>query len=353
MKILNRYFSHQVWTGFVGFGLVLGGLAWMVQILLLLKLIIRYGVEVGGFLKLSVYTIPLLASIIAPFSLFITVMFIYNKMLESSEIAICGASGLGPWKIARPAIKIGFIVMIAHFALNLWVVPKSQESFNREQWNLRFGLGHMKIREGAFTQMTDKVVIYVEAAKNKDMSGLILRDGRGRDERYITSEVGKLVSLEKGLAIVMGRGGMQFSGKSSKLVGTFDSAQMDLDIGDETQGSGLRARAVPTGELIKSLGQLSKQTKKNAAKLVSEAATRFLTPIMNLLFVLIAMAALLKTNMLRRRASWAAAMAAAAMAAAETAFMSATASVAILSGFYLILGAQVAAVIVLLWILRK
>ena len=353
MQILNRYFSRQIWAGFIGFGIVLGGLAWMVQILLLLKLIIRYGVAVGGFLNLSVYTIPLLASIVAPFSLFITVSFIYNKMIENSEIAICGASGLGPWKIARPAIKVGACVMMLHFALNLWVVPKSQERFNREQWNLRYGLGQMKIREGAFSQLAAKVVIFVEGARQKDISGLILRDGRGADERYISSSVGKLVSAEKGLAIVMGAGGMQFSGKSSKLVGTFDSAHMDLDVGDGEMGGSLRARAMPTGALVKSLGELDKQTARDAAKLVSEAATRFLAPLMNLLFVLIAMAALLKTNMLRRRASYAAAMGVLAMAASETAFMSATASVQLLNGFYLIAGAIAAAIVSLLWILRK
>jgi len=71
----------------------------MVQILLLMKLIIKYGVNVGGFIEMSVYTVPMLVGVIMPFVVFISVMFVYNKMIEHNEIPVMSACGMSPVRI--------------------------------------------------------------------------------------------------------------------------------------------------------------------------------------------------------------------------------------------------------------
>ncbi|MDR2770227.1 MAG: LptF/LptG family permease, partial [Rickettsiales bacterium] len=141
MKIIDRYLSRQLAGSFAGFGLVLAGLAWMVQLLLLLKLIVRNGLDIGGFLGMSLYTFPMLVGIIAPFVMFISVAFVYNRAISSSEITACYGAGLRPMALARPAIRTGFIVMVLHLASNLWLAPKTQDLFYGRQWELRYGLG--------------------------------------------------------------------------------------------------------------------------------------------------------------------------------------------------------------------
>jgi lipopolysaccharide export system permease protein len=353
MKVLDRYFSRQLWTAFVGFGLVLGGLAWMAQILLLMKLIIKYGVDIGGFVGLSLWTIPMLVGIIAPFVVFIAVMFTHNRMIENREIAVCMASGLSPFAIARPAIALGAAVMALHLALNLWAVPESQDKFYSAQWSLRYGLGNLKLKESAFNQLTQGVVIYVEQINQKDLSGITMIDRRSSDERIITAENGKLVSTPKGMSIAMGGGGFQTAGKYGSTIGTFSGAEMDMNMGDSEESRSLRARRVATGDLIAMLWRLNDYSARDRARIASEAANRFLSPLLDLLFVLIAMAALLKMSMLRRRPSFAAAAGSVAMVGAETAFISISSSVSTLGGFlYLGIG-QVVLICVLLWFLRR
>lgn len=352
--ILNKYFSGQIWTAFVGFGLVLGGLAWMVQILLLLKLIVKYGVNVGGFLGLSVYTLPMLIGIIMPFVIFIAVMSVYNRMIENSEVTVCMGSGLAPRKVARPAIMIGIVAMILHYALNLLVTPKSQDLFYSRQWDLRYGLGHLKLREATFNQMMPGVVIYVEQVNQKDLFGLVMRDRRGAsDEKIISAENGKLINTPRGLSIAMGTGGMQIDGRNGRMIGTFDSAQMDMDMGDSGEENSLRARRLKTSELIKVMKDLKKYQMSQRSKIMSEASSRFLSPLLNLLFILIAMICLLKTNVLRRRASFSAAYGAAAMISVEALFMSLSSMITNISGLLCLGAGQVVLIGVLLWRLRK
>ena len=351
---IKRYFSRQIWASFIGFGLILGGLAWMVQILLLMKLIVKYGVNVAGFMGMSMYTIPMLAGIIMPFVVFIAVMFVYNKMIENNEISVMSASGMSPAMIARPALCLALIVMIAHFAMSLWLIPKTQDMFYGAQWELRYGLGHLKLRESAFNQMANGVVIYVEQVNQKDLMGLTMRDGRNpNDERLITAEQGKLVNTPNGLSIVMGMGGLQMSGKSGVLVGTFDSAQMDLEMSDAAESKSLRARRVPTPDLIGLTRTLDNYSPTQKSKIVSEMSSRFLSPLMGLLFALIATSFLLKSSAPRRKASFSGLFAAIAMIGAETLFMTLSASMSTLAGFYFLGFGQIVLIAGLLWYLRK
>ena len=351
---LDKYFSRQIWASFVGFGLILGGLAWMVQILLLMKLIVKYGVDIGGFMGMSVYTIPMLAGIIMPFVVFISVMFVYGRMIEHNEIPVMSACGMSPRMIARPAVRLALIVMALHFGASLWLVPKTQDMFYSAQWELRYGLGHLKLRESSFNQMANGVVIYVERVNQRDLMGLTMRDGRNQnDERLITAEQGKLVNTPNGLSIVMGGGGLQIGGRGGVVIGTFDGAQMDLEVNNASESKSLRARRVPTPELMELMRGLGNFQPAQRSKIVSEAATRFLSPPMGLLFVLIAMACLLKTGMLRRGASFSGFMAAGAMILVETLFMALSASAATVWGFYCLGAGQLILIVGLLWYLRK
>ena len=326
----------------------------MVQILLLMKLIIKYGVNVGGFIEMSVYTVPMLVGVIMPFVVFISVMFVYNKMIEHNEIPVMSACGMSPVRIARPAVAFALAIMALHYAANLWLVPKTQDMFYSAQWELRYGLGQLKLRKSYFNQMTDGVVIYVEQVNQKDLMGLTMRDGRNPgDEKIMTAEYGKLVNTPNGLSIVMGAGGLQMGGKSGVMIGTFDGAQMDLEMNDASESKSLRARRVSTGELLELMRTLSLYNANQQSKIVSEAAARFLSPLMGPIFVLIAMTCLLKTGMLRRRASFAGFAAAGAMLAAETLFMTVSASAATLSGLYFLGAAQIFLIAALAWYLIK
>lgn len=354
MKVLSRYFSRQIWASFIGFGLILGGLAWMVQILLLMKMIVKYGVDIGGFVVLSLYTLPMLIGIIMPFVVFIAVMFVYNKTIENNEVTVMFASGIPPKMVARPAICFAIVVMIVNFALSLWFVPKTQDRFMGAQWELRYGLGHLKLRESAFNNMVNGVVIYVEKVNQKDLLGLVMRDGRNPgDERFITSEQGKLVNTPNGLSIVMGVGGLQMSGRNEVVIGTFDGAQMDLEMNEANESKSFHARRISTTELILASRLLDGYQPSQRSKIVSELANRFLAPLMGLIFVLVAMAAMLKSSALRRRTSFAGLKAAIMMIAVETMFMLLSAGAATMTALYLLAFGQVLLICGLVWYLWK
>lgn len=320
MSIIDKYFTKQLLGVFILLLAVLTGLAWMVQIISMMKFLMNYGVKLSSFLGLTSMMIPFIISIILPFVIFIGVLFVYNKMISDNEVTVLVASGCTPKRIARPALLFAGILTGIHLVLNLWIVPASQAKFYDTQWNLRYGLAHLKLQESSFTQMSQGLVVYVDKVSGHSLKQLMLSDTRDEKSQLIVfAKQGELVSTVRGLSIVMTDGSLLAQGNGA-ITGTFDSFDMDLSITEKGGENAFRVRRLSTPALMRALFEsLSAKQHKNVAR---ELCTRFLGPLMNFILVALCCLILLRSSLLRRRTSFAPAAAVAAMSVTMAAFMS-------------------------------
>ncbi len=318
MKIIDRYFSKQLVAIFVMLLLILTGLAWTMQIMAMMKFLINYGINFGSFIGLVAFLIPFIISIIIPFVTFIAVIYVYNKTISDNEVSVMMASGLSPWQLAKPAIRFAGVLTILNLILNIWLVPISQSYFYDTQWNLRYGLAHLKVQESAFTNITDGLVVYVDRVSGHDLSQIMLSDTRNaKNELAIFAETGKLVTTPRGLSIVMKNGSLQAHG-NAMVTGTFDTFDMDLGLAEQENSGTFRVRRISSRDLLK----YTKNTNAKQQKMVfNELSNRLLMPFMNLILAIVCATILLKTSLLRRRASLSPALAVLAMAVIMTLYM--------------------------------
>lgn len=320
MKILDRYFSRQLIGVFVMLLLILTGLAWMVQIMSMMKFLLNYGVELTNFLGLTMMMIPFILSIVVPFVTFISVVFVYNKLISDNEIVVMAGTGCSPARIARPAIILAAILTFAHLVLNIWIVPMTQAKFYDTQWNLRYGLAHLKLQESAFTEMSHGLVVYVDKVSGQDLNQVMLSDMRNdRSQMAIFAKNGKLVNTMRGLSIVMTDGSLEIQG-SGKVIGTFNNFDMDLSITEKNNKSSFRARRMSTGALLRSVSE--KLEPRQYKSVMAEICNRILSPFMNLILTILGATILLRSSLLRRRTSFAPAISVVAMLAIMATFMS-------------------------------
>ena len=323
MKIIDKYFSRQLVAIFVMLLLILTGLAWTMQIMAMMKFLINYGINFGSFIGLVAFLIPFIVSIIIPFVTFIAVIYVYNKTISDNEASVMMASGLSPWQLAQPAIRFAGILTIINLALNIWLVPISQSYFYDTQWNLRYGLAHLKVQESAFTNIADGLVVYVDKVSGHDMSHVMLSDTRNsNNEMAIFAETGKLVTTPRGLSIVMENGSLQSNGRAM-VMGTFDTFDMDLGLAEQKESGAFRVRRISTRDLIKYTKNPESDAKQQKT-VFAELSNRLLMPFMNLILAIVCTTILLKTSLLRRRASFSPAMAVLAMAVIMTLYMTST-----------------------------
>ena len=333
--------------------LVLSGLAWMTQILSLLKFLIQYGVDLWAFTGLTILTLPFVISVIIPFVLFITVMFIYNRMISDREVTVMASAGLSPIQLAWPAIKLAGILAALHLVLNIWIVPAAQVKFDNTQWEMRYGLAHLRIQESAFIQMTRGLVVFVEKVSGFDMSGIMLYDGReAKSSMIISADKGKMVHTPRGLSMVMTTGSIQYRADTF-IIGTFDSFDMDMNVADKGADNRFRARRVPTLELMHATRDVQNINAKEYKGIIAELVTRFLGPFMGIILVLIGMVFLLKSSLLRRGGfNLAAPFAVVGMGAAQTAFMTLSNMIDSVAGLFLLFALQAVAIIGLIFVLK-
>lgn len=265
--------------------------------------------------------IPFIISIIIPFVTFIAIIFVYNKMISENEVTVMVSSGLSPWQIAKPAIKFAAILTVLHLILNIWIVPVSQARFYTTQWNLRYGLAHLKLQESAFTKLADGLVVYVDNVSGQDLNQVMMSDMRDKkNEVLIFAERGKLVSTVHGLSIVTNHGSLQMSGKNGFTTGTFDNFDMDLNLSENNSDASFRVRRIPTWTLIQNI--FSQENDREHHLSLVELCTRLINPFMNLILAIVCTLILLRSSLLRRRVSFAPAFAVLAMAAIMAAYMS-------------------------------
>ena len=306
----------------------------MMQIMSMMKFLLKYGIDLGSFLGLTALMIPFIASIIIPFVCFIAVVFVYNKMISDNEVTVMAASGLSPYQIARPALMLGGILTAINLVLNIWIVPASQGLFYDTQWNLQYGMAHMKLQEGAFTEISDGLVVYVDKVSDHDLNQVMLSDMRNESApSMIFAEKGKLVSTDRGLSLVMNNGALQAIGENL-VTGTFNTFDMDLNVVEKSGGNSFRVRRISTQELIKVA--FDAKTKKQHKMVLTELCNRFISPVMNLVLALLCATILLRSSLLRRRASFAPAVAVAAMAGVMALYMSASNFVNSLTDFFVL-----------------
>ena len=301
--------------------LILTGLAWMMQIMSMMKFLLAYGIKFSSFVYLTSLMIPFIISIIVPFVTFIATIFIYNKMITENEVTVMAASGLSPWQIAKPAIRLSVWITIAHLILNMWIVPTSQSLFYSTQWNLRYGLAHLKLQESAFTKLADGLVVYVDNVSGQDLNQVMLSDMRDENNQMLVfAKRGKLVSTIHGLSIVTDNGSLQVHGHNGFTTGTFDNLDMDLNLVENDKDASFRVRRIPSWTLLKTV--VSQDDLHHHKLTLVEICTRFINPWLNIILTIICTLALLKTSLLRRRASFAPAVAVLSMAAVMALYMS-------------------------------
>lgn len=322
MNIIDKYFTRQQVAVFVMLLMVLTGLAWMVQIMSMMKFLMNYGVKFTDFLGLTALMVPFIVSIIVPFATFIAVLFVYNKMIGDNEVVVMASAGYSPAKLARPALIFAGVMTAANLILNLWIVPASQAKFYDTQWNLRYGLAHLKLQEASFTDMARGLVVYVDKVSDHDLSQVMLSDTRDKKSQMtIFASNGKLVTTMRGLSIIMTDGSLQATG-NGEIIGTFDTFDMDLSVSEKNNDSAFRARRMPTTELF----GVKKETvsKKQYKNVMSELCNRILMPFMNIILAALCLTILLRSSLLRRRASFAPAASVVAMSCLMAGFMSAS-----------------------------
>ena len=303
MKKLNLYITKQIIVGFLLVSFSLMSIIWLSQSLRFLDLIASEGVSMGVFIQMTTLLMPRIFTILAPISLFASVLFVYNRMLSDQELIVMKSAGISPWQLAKPAISISLLLVI----LNIYVmnigIPKAEDAFNDLEWKVENNISHLMLREGEFTTLQPELTVFITSHEDDgSVGGILINDERDpKNKSTLSAEKGVIIQTDKGPRIILINGNRQEISKNGSTFSSVNFEKYSVDFGlKETKTrrkNSVRVRSF--NELISALNNDSLPPAERY-KWFIEGNKRITTPLLALVYTLIACTGLIIGNFNRR-----------------------------------------------------
>jgi lipopolysaccharide export system permease protein len=302
MRGLTRYILRQCLAVMVFVTAALCAAVWLAQSLRLVDLIVNRGLSIEMFLYLAMLILPRFVDIVLPIGVFISVLFVFNRLHNESELVVMRSAGLGPLALARPVLILAGLAFCVLVGLSAYFLPASNREFKDAQFEIRNRFVSSLLQEGAFTTLSDKLTIYIGARNERgEVLGLLIDDERDKQRPVtIIADRGAFTEVGGGSRLLMVHGNRQQydrkTGKFSLL--TFDRYTLDLDsLRDAPVVRFREAQERFLDELFFPPPGLDPQTRYS---FLVEGAQRLAEPILAFSFALIPLACLLPGEANRR-----------------------------------------------------
>lgn len=303
MKKLNKYISKQILVGFLLVTFSLVSILWLTQSLRFVDLITGKGIPVSIFVKMTTLLMPRLFSILSPISLFVAVLFVYNRMLSDRELVVMKAAGISPWQGAKPAFIVGILACLFNIYTYNFGIPAAERAFNELEWQVKHDVSHLMFREGEFTLLQLNLTVFITThEKDGSLTGILVNDERNPKSKVtISAEKGRVIYTDTGPKIIMINGVRQELSRESGQFSTLTFDRYSVDFG-MPQSKKQRDAGVREKGLFELLNARSDTTlsEPEANRYIVEGNKRLLSPFYNLVFAILACTGLLVGNFNRR-----------------------------------------------------
>ncbi|SLN18166.1 LPS export ABC transporter permease LptF [Roseisalinus antarcticus] len=298
MGRFDRYLLTLLMTLFGFFSLVLILLYWINRAVSLFDELIGDGQNLSVFLEFTALSLPGIIRIVLPIAAFIAALYVTNRLASESELVMVQATGFSAFRLARPVAVFGLIVTLLTGTLTHVLIPvASQELAKREQEVAR-NISARFLSEGQFLTPVDGLSVYIrEITEAGELRDIFLADNREADAQVIyTAARAYLVRGDRGTQLVMVSGLAQTLRVSDQRLYTTRFDDFTFDIGrllpaDITPR--LRARYVPSWQLLRPTEALAEATRSSIPKLRVELHSRMNQATMAIVGALLGFSALI------------------------------------------------------------
>ena len=269
----------QLMVLFGFFSLVLVMVYWINRAVVLFEQLIANGQSAVVFLEFTALSLPSVVKLALPLAAFASAIYVTNRMSSESEMIAVQATGYSSFRLARPVLYFGLIVMLLMSALTHFLMPLSTARLDVRRIEISQNMTARLLTEGQFIEPTEGVTFYIrEITPAGELLDIFLSDLRNPDSQVTyTAAQAYLVKTENDAQLVMINGLAQtLRPKENKLfTTTFDD--FAYNIGGFLQvapRTGRKAYELSTPELLAATPKVQAETGETAGRLVALAHDR-------------------------------------------------------------------------------
>jgi len=303
MKGLDRYLFRQLGFTMVFVAVALTLAIWLTQSLRYVDYIINRGLSLGTFFYFTMLLTPSLLAIILPIALFISVTFVYNRLITDRELVVMRTAGMSQLDLATPALILAGLVMVIGYVFNLYLLPVTFRTFKDMETSFRDDIAGVILQEGRFNTLASGLTVYVRTRdKSGELRGILAHDSRkpGKPITYMAQR-GALITTPTGPRVVLVKGNRQeVDRKTGRLsILYFERYSVDLSLFRKDHKRSYRE---PSERFVSQLlwpGN-SEADRYYAKQLIAQGHQRLASPLLSLAFTIICLAGLLSGEFSRQ-----------------------------------------------------
>lgn len=299
---LDHYMFRQLLVALIASTGGLVALIWLTQSLRFIEMMVNRGLSLLVFMRLTGLLIPSFVAVILPITTYVVVQFVYQRLASDRELTVMRAAGLSPWALARPALALATLSVLACYLLNLWIVPAASAAFREYQFEIRNRIAAFLLQEGVFTPVSDDLTIYVRSRDpDGTLRGVLIDDARQKNSRAtILAQRGRLIPSSTAPRVLLENGSRQEIDRQSGRLNMLTFAENAIELTEAQKTDEQRFR--DSSEM--SLSELlhpnpAVVNARDFTKLRAEAHKRLSAPLTAASFALVALVSVL-TGTFRR-----------------------------------------------------
>jgi lipopolysaccharide export system permease protein len=201
----DRYMLSQLMTLFGFFSLVLISIYWINSAVRLFDWLIGDGQTVWVFLEFSALTLPGVIRIVLPVAGFAAAVYVTNRMSGDSELTVVQATGFSAFRVARPVMMFGAVVLVMMLILTGLLVPLASRAYSERSLEVSQNTAARLLTEGRFLSPADGLTFYIrDITPSGELLDIFLSDTHNPAESITyTADRAFLVKGENGPQLVM------------------------------------------------------------------------------------------------------------------------------------------------------
>jgi lipopolysaccharide export system permease protein len=295
MRLIDRYLLRQMLGPTLLATGALTGVALLSQSLAGLDLIVNQRQSAIVFLRVTLLYMPQLINMVLPIAVFVAALVSFNRLHTEQEIVVCFAGGMSRWRVISPAMRLAGAIALLALILNLFIQPAAFRELRQELFAVRTDLASTLVREGEFTEPAPGLTVYAQSIDPQgNLRNLFIHQAKPEGATTYTADQGRLAKRLGRPVLIMREGSTQEFSRTGVLnFLTFDEYIFDLS--PLTENSGL-VHYKPSDRYMHELffpDLTQAWERQNRDSLLAEGHARIATPLYNITFMAMALAAII------------------------------------------------------------
>jgi lipopolysaccharide export system permease protein len=295
MILIERYLFRQLFIPTIMALAALTVVAFMTQSISALELVIDQRQGLSVFLKATLLALPELVSLILPVAVFVAALVSLNRLHTEHEIVVCFAGGMSRWEVISPAMRLAAGAALVSLMLNLWVAPLAAQALRETIFKARADLAASLVKPGEFSEPAPGLTVYAQSVSPEGhLTNLFVHQQRSMGSTTFSARTGEITKRHGAPILVMHSGSSQELSAAGVLnFLSFDEYALDLspflakddEVHFKTSDRFLHELLFPDFSQA--------WERQYRTKMLSEAHSRLASPLYNIAFMTVALAAII------------------------------------------------------------